>query len=121
MLPNYSFLKVVDNSGAKLVKIIGFYGHPGKAVGVGEVVKVAIKEAKGEKVSAGEMKKAVIVEQKFPVFRPNGSHFRHLRNSCVLLSEKGQPLGNKVRALLTYEFIKPRWSKLRTITTKKLF
>lgn len=107
-LPKYSFLKVVDNSGAKLAQIIGFYGHTGNAASVGDVVKVVVKEARGDKVTPGVMKKAVVVEQKYPLQRKNGSHIQYLRNSCVLLSEKGQPIGNKIKSLLPYEFIKPR-------------
>ncbi|PNH01183.1 50S ribosomal protein L14 [Tetrabaena socialis] len=120
MLPNYSFLKVVDNSGAKLAQIIGFYGHQGGYASIGDVVKVVVKEARGEKVAAGTMRKAVIVEQKYPFQRMNGSHIQYMRNSAVLLSEKGQPIGNKVKALLSTEFIKPRWVKVRSLG-KRLF
>lgn len=53
-------MAVIDNSGARLAQVIGFYGQQGQYGFVGDVVKVAIKDAKGEKVQAGQTKKAVI-------------------------------------------------------------
>lgn len=91
------------------------YGHTGQFAGVGNVVKVAIKEAKGEKAPSGTMKKAVVVETKYPTHRKNGSHLQYLRNACVLLSEKGTPVGNRIRSLLPYEFCKPRWKKVASL------
>lgn len=79
---------------------------------VGDVVKVAVKDAKGDKVQAGMMKKAVILETKYPTQRKNGSHVQYLKNSCVLLSEKGTPLGSRIKAVLGPDLMKPRWRKL---------
>ncbi|KAJ9506468.1 hypothetical protein QJQ45_019467 [Haematococcus lacustris] len=101
MIPKGAFLKVVDNSGARLAQVIGSYGHMGQFGHIGDVVKVAIKDARGEKAPQGTMKKAVIVETTFPTRRKNGSHFCYTRNACVLLSEKGTPVGNRVRSMLS--------------------
>ena len=60
MIPRGCILRVIDNSGARLASVIGFYGQQGQYGYVGDVVKVAIKDAKGEKVQSGNMKKAVI-------------------------------------------------------------
>jgi len=59
-------------------------------------------------------------ETKFRQPRANGSHVQHLRNSCVLLSEKGAPLGNRIKGCLGFEFNKPRWRKLGLLS-KRLF
>ena len=120
MIPRGCFLRVIDNSGAKLAQVIGFYGQQGQYGYVGDVVKVAIKDAKGEKVRSGTMKKAVITETKYPTHRQNGSHVQYLRNSCVLLSEKGAPLGNRIKGCLPYEFNKPRWRKIGLLS-KRLY
>lgn len=112
MIPRGCLLNVIDNSGARLAQVIGFYGKQGQYGYLGDVVKVAVKQGKGEKAPAGVMKKAVITETKYPTHRKNGSHVQYLRNSCVLLSEKGAPLGTRIKACLAYEFNKPRWRKL---------
>jgi large subunit ribosomal protein L14 len=117
MLPKGAFLRIVDNSGAKLGQII--WTRFGTA-GVGNVVKLAIKEAKGGKVSKGQMKKAIVVETKTPTRRPNGAHYQSLRNTAVLVSDKGNPLGNRVRSLLGYEFNRPRWKRI-SLLSKRLF
>ncbi|KAI8474276.1 MAG: ribosomal protein L14b/L23e [Monoraphidium minutum] len=113
MIPKGAFLRIVDNSGARLGQVIWTRFAGGAKVG--SVVKVAIKDAKGGKVAAGTMKKAVIVETKYPTRRPNGAHFQFLRNGCVLLNEKGAPIGNRVRSLIAYEFAKPRWKRLSVL------
>mmetsp|Transcript_24472 Transcript_24472/g.66790 ORF Transcript_24472/g.66790 Transcript_24472/m.66790 type:complete len:121 (-) Transcript_24472:1627-1989(-) len=120
MLPKGAFLQVIDNSGARIAQIIGSYGQAGQYSYIGDVVKVTLKEAKGEKVSAGTMKKAVIMETKYPTQRKNGSHFHYLRNTCALLNDKGTPVGNRVRSMLSYEFLKPRWKRL-SVLGKRLF
>lgn len=112
MIPKGAFLKVADNSGARLVQVIGTRF---KAAYIGDVVKVAIKDARGGKVQAGQMRKAVIVETSKATMRPSGASFQFLRNSCVLLNEKGAPVGNRLRSMLTYEFIKPRWKRLNLL------
>jgi large subunit ribosomal protein L14 len=66
------------------------------------------------------MKKAVILETKYPTQRKNGSHFHYLRNTCALLSEKGTPVGNRLRSMLSYEFLKPRWKRL-SLLGKRLY
>jgi large subunit ribosomal protein L14 len=101
-------------------QVIGFYGHQGGYASIGDVVKVVVKEARGEKVSPGDMRKAVIVEQKYPFQRKNGSHVQYLRNAAVLLSEKGQPIGNRIRSMLSVEFVKPRWGEQRALAHPQL-
>mmetsp|Transcript_44263 Transcript_44263/g.132567 ORF Transcript_44263/g.132567 Transcript_44263/m.132567 type:complete len:121 (-) Transcript_44263:253-615(-) len=120
MIPKGCVLRVIDNSGAKLAQVIGFYGQQGQYAYVGDVVKVAIKDAKGDKVKSGTMKKAVVTETKYPTHRANGSHVQYLRNSCALLSEKGAPLGNRIKGCLPFEFNKPRWRKVGLLS-KRLY
>eukprot|EP00882_Tetradesmus_deserticola_P007391 GHRQ01007786.1.p3 GENE.GHRQ01007786.1~~GHRQ01007786.1.p3 ORF type:complete len:137 (+),score=72.81 GHRQ01007786.1:59-412(+) len=117
MLPKGAFLKIIDNSGARLGQII--WTRFGTA-GAGNVVKLAIKEARGGKVTKGQMKKAVVVETKFPTRRPNGAHYQSLRNTGVLLSDKGNPLGNRLRGMLGLEFARPRWKRV-SMLGKRLF
>ncbi len=62
------------------------------------------------------MKRAVVVEQSYPIRRKNGSFLQYARNACVLLSDKGTPIGSRVRSVLPYEFIKPRWKRLSMLS-----
>eukprot|EP00775_Hariotina_reticulata_P001704 gene1704-2050_t len=117
MIPKGAFLRIVDNSGARIGQVIWTRFGP---AGVGNVVKLAIKEAKGGKVTKGQMKKAVVIETKYPTRRPNGAHYQSLRNTCVLVSDKGIPLGNRIRSMLGFEFNRPRWKRI-SMLGKRLF
>ena len=112
MIPKGAFLRIIDNSGARVGQVIWTRFATAK---VGSVVKLAIKDAKGTKVAAGQMKKAVIVETKAATRRPSGAHYQFLRNAAVLLNEKGAPIGNRMRGLLSYEFAKPRWRRVAAL------
>lgn len=59
------------------------YGQSGQYAHIGDVVKVAIKEARGEKVTAGTLKKAVVVETKFPTHRKNGRWVAASTDGCA--------------------------------------
>lgn len=109
MIPKGAFLRVADNSGGKLVQVIWTRFATAK---VGNLLKIVIKEAKGGKVAKSQMKKAVLVETKKPFRRPSGASYAYMRNSCVLTSDKGVPIGSRVTSLLGYEFNKPRWKRL---------
>lgn len=54
-------------------------------------------------VAAGSVQKAVIVETKKEFSRADGSLLRFDRNACVLVSDKGQPIGTRVLGFVTHE------------------
>jgi len=54
-------------------------------------------------VAAGSVQKAVIVETKKEFARADGSLLRFDRNACVLVSDKGQPIGTRVLGFVTHE------------------
>ena len=82
MIPRGCILSVIDNSGARLAQVIGFYGQQGQYGYVGDVVKVAIKDAKGEKIQAGATKKAVITGDRPQLLTDIVAHFF----ACIGLS-----------------------------------
>ena len=78
MIQMQSLLDAADNSGARrlmCVKVLG--GSKRRYAGIGDVVKVTVKEAipRG-KVRKGEMYNAVIVRTRKGVRRPDGSLIR---------------------------------------------
>jgi hypothetical protein len=42
-----------------------------------------VKESKGDKIPRGALKRAVVVETKYPTRRPSGATIQYLRNSAV--------------------------------------
>ncbi len=98
MIQMGTVLGVADNSGAKAVaciKVLG--GSKRKFASIGDVIVVSIKNAipRG-RVKKGDVHKAVIVRQRFPLYRADGSVIRFDKNAVVLISKDKEPIGTRV-------------------------
>ncbi|MBX3702401.1 MAG: 50S ribosomal protein L14 [Steroidobacteraceae bacterium] len=106
-------LQAADNSGARelmCIKVMG--GTRRRYAGVGDVIKVSIKDAipRG-KVKKGEVYDAVVVRTRHGVRRGDGSLIRFDGNAAVLLTPKLEPIGTRIfgpvtRELRTVQFMK---------------
>ncbi|RLA15737.1 MAG: 50S ribosomal protein L14 [Gammaproteobacteria bacterium] len=105
MIQMQTMLEVADNSGAKRVmciKVLG--GSKRRYAGIGDVIRVSIKEAAPRgKVAKGEVHKAVVVRTRSGVRRPDGSLIRFDSNAVVLLNNADQPIGTRVFGPVTRE------------------
>ena len=105
MIQMQTMLEVADNSGAKRVmciKVLG--GSKRRYAGIGDVIRVSIKEAAPRgKVAKGEVHKAVVVRTRSGVRRPDGSLIRFDSNAVVLLNNVNQPIGTRVFGPVTRE------------------
>ena len=72
------------------------------------------------KVAAGSVQKAVIVETKSPVHRKDGSVLRFAKNACVLVNNKGQPIGTRVLGFATHELRSRQLLKILSLATRVL-
>ena len=114
-------LQSADNSGAKklmCIKVLG--GSHRRFATIGDVIKVAIKDAmpKG-KVKKGEVYNAVIVRTKKGIRRPDGSAIRFDSNAVVLLDNKLEPLGTRIFGPVTRELRAVSYTHL-TLPTKRI-
>ena len=108
MIQTESRLKVADNSGAKevmCIKVLG--GSHRRYAGIGDVIKVSVKEAipRG-KVKKGEVLNAVVVRTRKGVRRDDGSLIRFDGNAAVLLNAQLQPIGTRIFGPITRELRK---------------
>lgn len=105
MLQTESSALVADNSGAKRVmciKVLG--GSKRRYAGVGDVIRVTVKEAAPRgKVKKGDVLFAVVVRTKKGVRRRDGSVIRFDSNAVVLLNANKQPIGTRVFGPVTRE------------------
>ncbi|RLA05564.1 MAG: 50S ribosomal protein L14 [Gammaproteobacteria bacterium] len=105
MIQMQTMLEVADNSGAKRVmciKVLG--GSKRRYAGIGDVIRVSIKEAAPRgKVAKGEVHKAVVVRTRSGVRRSDGSLIRFDSNAVVLLNNADQPIGTRVFGPVTRE------------------
>ena len=106
-------LVAADNSGARelmCIKVMG--GTRRRYAGVGDVIKVSVKDAipRG-KVKKGEVYDAVVVRTRRGVRRADGSLIRFDGNAAVLLTPKLEPIGTRIfgpgtRELRNVQFMK---------------
>ncbi len=105
MIQVQTYLDIADNSGARRVmciKVLG--GSKRRYAGVGDVIKVTVKEAipRG-RVRKGQVLDAVVVRTKKGVRRPDGSVIRFDGNAAVLLNAQKQPIGTRIFGPVTRE------------------
>jgi len=98
MIQMQSMLEVADNSGARKVqciKVLG--GSKRRYAGLGDIIVVTVKESTpGGTIKKGDVLKAVVVRVAKSTRRKDGSYIRFDRNSAVVISPQGEPLGSRI-------------------------
>ena len=122
MIQMQSMLNAADNSGAKrlmCIKVLG--GSKRRYAGIGDIIKVTVKEAipRG-KVKKGELYNAVVVRTRKGVRRSDGSLIRFDRNAAVLLNPQMQPIGTRIFGPVTRELRSERFMKIVSLAPEVL-
>ena len=121
MIQMQSILDVADNSGARRVmciKVLG--GSHRRYAGIGDVIKIAVKEALPRgKTKKGEVYNAVVVRTKKGVLRLDGSLIRFDNNSVVLLNNQLQPIGTRIFGPITRE-LRQKYMKIISLAPEVL-
>lgn len=114
-----SYVLASDNSGARIVKIVGVkHGKTRKGrqqyAKLGDHVKVSVR--KGDPKMKGEVFDAVIIRQKKPYKRNTGERVAFMDNAVALLKdEKGNPKGTQIKGPIAKE-VSDRWQFLGKIS-----
>ncbi len=122
MIQTQSVLEVADNSGAKKVmciKVLG--GSKRRYAGIGDIIKVTVKEAipRG-KVKKGQVLDAIVVRTRHGVRRSDGSLIRFDTNAVVLLNAQKQPIGTRVFGPVTRELRVGSYMKIVSLALEVL-
>ena len=122
MIQMQSILDVADNSGARRVqciKVLG--GSKRRYAGIGDVIKVSIKEAipRG-RVKKGDVYDAVVVRTRKGVRRPDGSLIRFDGNAVALLNPQLQPVGTRIFGPVTRELRTEKFMKIISLAPEVL-
>ena len=98
MIQTQTILDIADNSGARKVmciKVLG--GSKRRYARVGDIIKVAVKEAiPTGRVKKGQVAEAVVVRTKKDIKREDGSSNRFDDNAAVLVNTQKQPIGTRI-------------------------
>jgi large subunit ribosomal protein L14 len=99
MIQDRSIVNIADNSGAKIGRIFKIPGATKKRYAeIGEIVILSVQKAEPRKqVKKKDVLEAVVVRQRKPLRRKDGSYIRFDENAVVIL-EKGKqdPLAGRV-------------------------
>ena len=122
MIQMQTILNAADNSGARrlmCIKVLG--GSKRRYAGVGDVIKVSVKDAipRG-KVKKGEVYNAVVVRTRKGVRRPDGSLIRFDGNAAVLLNQRLEPLGTRIFGPVTRELRSQKFMKIISLAPEVL-
>jgi len=115
-----SLVRVADNSGARLVRVmIGVLGKktvrrriPGAAVG--DMIVVSVREGKPE--LRKQIMHAIVVRQKKPYRRPDGTWIQFEDNAVVIVSPEGEPKGTEIRGPIAKEAAE-KWPRIANIAS----
>jgi large subunit ribosomal protein L14 len=122
MIQTQTYLDVADNSGARRVmciKVLG--GSKRRYAGVGDLIKVTVKEAipRG-KVKKGQVMTAVVVRTRKGVRRDDGSLIKFDDNAAVLLNAQNAPIGTRIFGPVTRELRNEQFMKIVSLAPEVL-
>ena len=99
MVQPRSIVQIADNSGAKLGRIFKVLGSSKKRyASIGELVALSVQRAEPRKqVKKKDVLYAVVVRQRAPFRRKDGTYVRFDENAVVILdSSKKEPMAGRV-------------------------
>lgn len=122
MIQMQTVLDAADNSGARrlmCIKVLG--GSHRRYAGIGDVIKVSVKEAMPRgKVKKGEVYNALVVRTRKGVRRADGSVVRFDNNAAVLLNNQKQPIGTRIFGPVTRELRTEHFMKIISLAPEVL-
>lgn len=121
MISEETELLVADNSGAKLVLCFRIIGQRKRYAYVGDVIKVAVKEAQPNgMVKKGQVCNALVVRTRHPLRRPDGSHLRFDTNAVVILDANSNPIGTRIFGPVARELRDKNYMKVVSLAPEVL-
>ena len=119
MIQPRSILVVADNSGAKLVqcfKVLG--GSRRRYAQLGDIIVASVRRAEPRKaVKKKDVVKAVIVRQREPFRRSDGSYIRFDDNAVVILDGK-EPKGGRIFGPIPREIRDRGFTKIASLAVE---
>ncbi len=121
MIQTQTKLKVIDNTGAKIVQcfnILGGTRH--RYAQIGDIIVAAVKEAEPRRmVKKHDIVRAVVVRQKKNFRRRDGSYIRFDDNAVIILEGKSrEPKGGRILGPVPRELKEKGFEKIASLATE---
>lgn len=112
-------LNVIDNTGAKIAQIVSVPGYHGRVrrypkAGIGDIVVVTVK--KGSPEIRKQLVYAVIVRQRRPFRRADGTMVQFEDNAAVITTETGETKGTDIKGPVAREAAE-RWPRIAAVAS----
>ena len=117
MIQPQTMLNVADNSGAKLIQCYRVLGGSNKKYArIGDIIMATVKVAEPRKlVKKHDKVKAVIVRQRKPLRRKDGSYIRFDDNAAVILEKDKDPKGGRIFGPVAREIKEKGFDKIANL------
>lgn len=117
MVQERSILKVADNSGAKTVRCFRVLGGTRRRYAeIGDVVVASVQVAEPRKtLKKKDIVRVVIVRQRKPLRREDGSYIRFDENAVVVVNNKKEPVATRVFGPMPRELKNMGYEKIITM------
>ncbi|GAB3413716.1 50S ribosomal protein L14 [Haloparvum alkalitolerans] len=101
-----SLITCADNTGARELRVISVHGYSGTKnrhpkAGIGD--KVTVSVTKGTPEMRRQVLEAVIVRQRKPIRRPNGTRVKFEDNAAVVIDDLEEPRGTEIKGPIARE------------------
>ncbi len=116
-------VKIADNSGAKIGKVFKILGGTRRRYArIGDIVILSVKSAEPRKaVKKKDVVQAVVVRQRQPFRRKDGSYIRFDENAVVILEKgKQEPKGGRVFGPIPRELAERGYQKIISLAPEVL-
>jgi large subunit ribosomal protein L14 len=118
-LPVSANLVCADNTGAKVLRIVQVTKYKGRhsrlpAAAIGDFVTVTVK--KGPAELRKQIYGAVIIRQKYPIRRLNGTRLTFEDNAAVLVTQEGEIKGTDIKGPVAAE-VAERWPRIANLAS----
>lgn len=118
MIQTETVVKIADNTGAKIGKVFKVLGSSKKRYArIGDLVVLSVKVAEPRKqIKKKDVVTAVVVRQKQPFRRKDGSYIRFDENAVVIIEKgKQEPRGGRVFGPIPREISERGYQKIASL------
>lgn len=123
MIQKGTFLKVVDNSGAKLVCCIQVLkGYRKRYAFIGDTVVVSVKSLRSKRrsfsrIKKGEVLKALVVRTKRKLITHSFDSLEFFENSVILLNPQQKLIGTRIFGSIPISFRGTKYLKIMSLAS----
>ena len=115
-----SLVTCADNTGARELKVISVSGYGGTKnrhpkAGVGD--KVTVSVTKGTPEMRRQVLEAVVVRQRKPIRRPDGTRVKFADNAAVVVDDAEEPRGTEIKGPIARE-VAERFGSIASTATQ---